>query len=322
MTLTLFDYVLAPTLVLLAWQILRVKDLFVSIVLYILFGLLAALAWVELRAPDIALVEAAIGAGVIGALFLGVLGRMESLQLRRKDGSRDGRQPSIARNGILWGLSIAVAGVIGWGVLSFSGHAEGLGQRVFSALSRSGVQNPVTAVIINFRGYDTLLEIGVLFLVAVAVDALDTFEPFSVRTELPPQSRILVFFLHLLTPMMILVAAYLLWIGAEAPGGAFQAGAVMAGVGILLFLGKAHFSLDFNNRWLRIAIASGFGGFLLIGMCVAGNGRHFLEYPESYAKEIILLIESLAAASIGLILLSLFAGCSGFLSGNKEKGRP
>lgn len=324
MTATLFDYVLAPSLVLLALQILWAKDLFASIVLYILFGLLAALAWVELRAPDIALVEAAIGAGVIGALFLGALGHMESLRLRHWAGSTDDHPASAGMNRVwmlLWGLSIAVAGVICWSVLSLPEHAEGLGQLVNGALFQSGVQNPVTAVIINFRGYDTLLEIGVLFLVAVAIDALNTFEPVHVRTKLPPQSRILLFFLHLLTPMMILAAAYLLWMGAKAPGGAFQAGAMMAGVGILLFLGKARFSFDFNDRWLRAASAAGFAGFLLAAIGVSYNGRNFLQFPEPYAAEIILAIEILAAGSIGWILLALFAGCAGLLEENMEKRR-
>jgi uncharacterized MnhB-related membrane protein len=47
-------------------------------VLFIIFGLLMSLAWARLAAPDIGLAEAAIGAGLTGALLLdayGVLGR-------------------------------------------------------------------------------------------------------------------------------------------------------------------------------------------------------------------------------------------------------
>ncbi|MFQ5488820.1 MAG: Na(+)/H(+) antiporter subunit B, partial [Gammaproteobacteria bacterium] len=53
-------------------------DLFRAIVLFIAFGLLMALAWVRLDAPDIALAEAAIGAGLTGALLLAALARLES----------------------------------------------------------------------------------------------------------------------------------------------------------------------------------------------------------------------------------------------------
>src|SRR5690606_26713630 len=50
----LLDLLLAVSLLLLAWKLLRAKDIFVSVVLFIVFGLLMALAWVQLEAPDIA----------------------------------------------------------------------------------------------------------------------------------------------------------------------------------------------------------------------------------------------------------------------------
>lgn len=69
----LFDAVLSLTLLVLAWGLLSSRDLFRAVILFIVFGFLMALAWVRLRAPDIALVEAAIGAGLTGALFLDAL---------------------------------------------------------------------------------------------------------------------------------------------------------------------------------------------------------------------------------------------------------
>lgn len=46
------------------------RDLFRAVVVFIAFGLIMALAWVRLGAPDIALAEAAIGAGLTGVLLL------------------------------------------------------------------------------------------------------------------------------------------------------------------------------------------------------------------------------------------------------------
>jgi energy-converting hydrogenase B subunit D len=51
--------------------------------MFIVFGLLMALAWARLDAPDIALAEAAIGAGLTGALLLDALG---ALRGKRKEG--------------------------------------------------------------------------------------------------------------------------------------------------------------------------------------------------------------------------------------------
>lgn len=75
-----FDVVLLLTLVWVAWRVLadREEELFRAVVLFIAFGLLLAVAWVRLKAPDIALAEAAIGAGVTGALLLVTLGRLKA----------------------------------------------------------------------------------------------------------------------------------------------------------------------------------------------------------------------------------------------------
>ena len=81
----LFDGTLALTLLWLAWRALRSPDLFTAIVLFIAFGLVMALAWVRLQAPDIALAEAAIGAGLTGALLLSALARSNDLADRIDD---------------------------------------------------------------------------------------------------------------------------------------------------------------------------------------------------------------------------------------------
>jgi energy-converting hydrogenase B subunit D len=51
---------------------------FHAVVLFIVFGLLMALAWARLGAPDIALAEAAIGAGLTGALLLDAVGHLRA----------------------------------------------------------------------------------------------------------------------------------------------------------------------------------------------------------------------------------------------------
>jgi energy-converting hydrogenase B subunit D len=66
----LFDALLAFALIWLTWRVLATSGLYQSVILFIVFGLLMALAWVRLDAPDIALAEAAIGAGITGALLL------------------------------------------------------------------------------------------------------------------------------------------------------------------------------------------------------------------------------------------------------------
>ena len=74
----LFDWGLGLGLLWLAWRALATPALFKAVVLFIAFGLLMALAWVRLEAPDVALAEAAIGAGLTGALLLAALARLSA----------------------------------------------------------------------------------------------------------------------------------------------------------------------------------------------------------------------------------------------------
>ena len=84
-----FDAVLVVVLLWLAWAALASRDLFRGIVLFIAFGLVLAMAWVRLGAPDVALAEAAIGAGLTGALLLATWGRLPG----QDDGPPEGESP-------------------------------------------------------------------------------------------------------------------------------------------------------------------------------------------------------------------------------------
>jgi len=66
----LLDVVVVATLLWVAWRATSEPALFTAAAFFIVFGLVMALAWVRLAAPDIAIAEAAIGAGLTGALVL------------------------------------------------------------------------------------------------------------------------------------------------------------------------------------------------------------------------------------------------------------
>jgi len=194
--------------------------------------------------------------------------------------------------------------VLGLSVQNLSIENAALGAMVMDNLEHSGVSNPVTAVLLNYRGYDTLLEMTVLFLAMAAVWSLGRV-PEQVHS-LP--GAILNTLLQLLIPLLILAAAYLLWEGAHAPGGAFQAGSLLGASGVLLLLTGWHLKKQFCGLFLRISIASGLVVFIIIGILPLFMGRVFLAYPQDIAGILILFIEAAAALSIGIILASLFLG--------------
>jgi uncharacterized MnhB-related membrane protein len=88
----IFDVVLMTGLVLLAWRSLATRDLFKAVVFFIISSLVLSLAWTRLGAPDIALAEAAIGAGLTGALLIDAVGH-----LREREADGDSQQASAER---------------------------------------------------------------------------------------------------------------------------------------------------------------------------------------------------------------------------------
>jgi uncharacterized MnhB-related membrane protein len=68
--LLLFDGVLLVTLLGLGLAAVLSPDPRRAVMLFIAFGLWLSLVWARLNAPDVALAEAAIGAGLGGALML------------------------------------------------------------------------------------------------------------------------------------------------------------------------------------------------------------------------------------------------------------
>lgn len=86
------DGTLVLLLVALAARMLWTRDLFEAVVLFVAYGMTLALAWVRLGAADLALAEAALGAGVTGALFLNTYRRLArgARPLERRPAPGDG----------------------------------------------------------------------------------------------------------------------------------------------------------------------------------------------------------------------------------------
>ncbi len=180
-----------------------------------------------------------------------------------------------------------------------------LREAVEARMDQSGVKHPVTAVLLNFRGYDTLLEVGVLLLALIAMLAVsasseDAREPIAGSTD--PVLRTLA---SIGVPVMLLASVYLLWAGAFRPGGAFQAGAVLAAAAVLQYLAGMTRGWAAPGKCLRLGLAAGF--LVFIGVAAAQlNGRALLQFPPAWAGSLILLIEAALTVSLGLILAGLF----------------
>jgi multisubunit Na+/H+ antiporter MnhB subunit len=187
-------------------------------------------------------------------------------------------------------------------MLDLPAPAVDLPATVAARLAESGVAHPVTAVLLNFRGYDTLLEIGVLLLALIVVLAVATREGAAAVPSVDPVLQTLA---RSAAPLMLLAAVYLLWAGAFRPGGAFQAGAVLAAAAVLLNLAGLVPGWQKPEKRLRFGLAAGFLVFLAVAAALLAEGA-LLQFPPAWAGALILLIEATLTVSLGLILAGLF----------------
>ncbi|MCH8551539.1 MAG: Na(+)/H(+) antiporter subunit B [Natronospirillum sp.] len=292
----MLDGTLGLLVLILAVAVLHVRSLYISIVLFIAFGLLLALIWARLGAPDLALAEAAIGAGLTGTLLLAAYGRVS--ERRRK-----AEEPLDWHAGPALLLSLIIAVILMRAVWPLPDLDSALVPAVADQMAQSGVGHPVTAVLLSFRAWDTLLELLVLLLAFMAVRQLLPSLPRQ-----PEAWPLLQAWSRLLAPLSVLIGGYLLWRGSADPGGAFQAGALLAAGAILLRLTGLLPALGWHHFWIRALILGGCMVFLAIGVAGYWLGTGFLGYADGWAGPLILLIEVFATLSIATTLTLLVIG--------------
>lgn len=196
-----------------------------------------------------------------------------------------------------------------------------LSQPLLENLERSGVDHPITAVLLNFRSYDTLLEIGVLVIAGIA--GISMAKTASLEDpELRTSDSLLYALQRWFVPLMLALAGYLLWAGADRPGGAFQAGAILAATGVLMRLGGVPMEFLRPGLLLRSGLVIGFTVFLLVAVASAVGGEAFLAYPPALTKPLILLIETALTLSIAMVLLALFVSAPVNDAEDPEEGTP
>lgn len=302
MTLAL-DLALVAWLLALALHVACVRDDRNSIVAFIAFGLLLGLGWTRLSSLDVALTEAAIGGGVTGVLLLRAEAHLRTGKPRSAATSRSGKAlAAIACALVAAGLALVV--------LAFPSPAPTLAPAAAAALPSTGLGNPVTAVLLAYRALDTLLEKVVLILALIGIWSLAPDHLWGGAPNLRPSfvPEPLAYLAQTLPPFGVLIAVYMCWVGADAPGGTFQAGTVLAAMWLLVMLAGLRPAPETRREALRLMLIGGPALFLVIGFLGFAMAGNFLAYPESIAKPLIVGIEAALTLSIAATLGLLVAG--------------
>ena len=79
-----FEIILLLSLIVCSVSVAFTKDLLTSIVIFMSYSLIMCVIWVLLQSPDLAITEAAVGAGVTSILFFVTLKKIRAI--RREDG--------------------------------------------------------------------------------------------------------------------------------------------------------------------------------------------------------------------------------------------
>ncbi|MGC9512141.1 MAG: hydrogen gas-evolving membrane-bound hydrogenase subunit E [Fidelibacterota bacterium] len=130
-------------------------------------------------------------------------------------------------------------------------------------ISETGALNLVTAVLVTYRGLDTLGEVTVLFLVA----SIFGFYLKQENTRRPaPVSPLLYTASGMILPLILLTGIYIIVNGHLSPGGGFQGGAFLASAFLLTLL--AGTGRQLSTRLFSVIESS--SGFVYVLLGLAG----------------------------------------------------
>ena len=144
----------------------RQRNLFSVVVLFSIYSFLMATLLVALDAVDVGMTEAAVGAGISTVLLLATLQLVETTEMR-----------SVQARWVPLLVALVVGLALVWGTLSLPPfgvadsviHQHVVPHYLSHSIAETGVPNVVTAVLADYRGFDTLGETVVIFAAGMGV---------------------------------------------------------------------------------------------------------------------------------------------------------
>lgn len=196
------------------------------------------------------------------------------------------------------------------------GHSNDLNplaeKYIAGSVTKLNMPNTVTAVVVTYRGLDTLGEVTVLFLATAGVGFL-----LSQRARTSAKKRQGSEFLKtgasFLSPLIIIFGIYIFTHGHLSPGGGFQGGVVIASAILLMVM--ADVSFRFSHILLHFSESLSGVGYVLLGLLglVLIGTTSFLDprylpmgvYLSLFSSGAVPLIYSLIGIKVGAELSSV-----------------
>jgi len=309
------DVVLLGLLMITGFAIVRMRSLLAVAMLTSIYSLLSASLFVVLDAVDVALTEAAIGAGISTILMLATI-------------ALTGDEEQAPRHKPLLPLIVvfATGAALIYGTLDMPHygdpeapiHRHVAPHYLQDTPAEIGVPNVVTSVLASYRGYDTLGEVTVIFTAGVGVLVLLGYRTRRRNIQNPEIRKLVVLrvIAKLFFPLILLFALYVLFHGDYGPGGGFQAGVIFA-TGFILYalaFGLGNAQRLISHQLLRIMTAVGVLIYAAVGIESMLLGGKFLEYrvladdPVTGQHLGIMLIEIGIGITVAAVVLIIYYG--------------
>lgn len=90
--MTIFQCILLGFLIVCAVSVSFSKNLLNSILIYMSYSLVMSILWVCLESPDLAITEAAVGAGVTSVLFFATLKKIQAIRIEKDKQGEEAEQ--------------------------------------------------------------------------------------------------------------------------------------------------------------------------------------------------------------------------------------
>lgn len=291
---------------------LMLTDLVASAIVFGAYSFFMCVVWTSMGAVDVAFTEAAVGAGVSTVFVLAML-----YNTARKMKSRP--ESTLWKGGaaflvVLLGATLlfALPDFPDFGDVYSPANSYVSSHYLKHAVTDTHVPNIVTAVLADYRGFDTMLETAVVFIAAVGIFSLlrrRTNKKRLISRPLHVQSNSLIVreTARFLVPIMQLFALYVIAHGHYSPGGGFQGGVILGAS--LILLAMSHSLKDSMKRMREDVgmLLSGVGVLIFagVGLVCYFLGENFLDYHIlsqilPYTDEVMARSHAMLGVEIGV----------------------
>tara|TARA_Y100000588_G_scaffold394550_2_gene515651 strand:- start:1519 stop:2274 length:756 start_codon:yes stop_codon:yes gene_type:complete len=227
-------------------------------------------------------------------------------------------------------LIIAVSDFPNWGDPASPASSYRVSNHyITESFAETSVPNLVTAVLADYRGYDTLFETVVIFAAGIAILAIlgtrektETLFGEQDKLDVSGEDLIIDTTVRLIVPVIQLFGLYVIAHGHSSPGGGFQGGIIFGSSLILLSLAR---NLPYTLRRLSQSRAVLFAtvGVLIyagIGLLCLILGSNFLDYsilgkllniPSIQARSLSIFgVEVGVGFTVATVMFVIFANLS------------